>query len=172
MKECEVLENCQNYLNGRDKCWLCDNYKLYIPEDKRILSPAQIQKKEERKAEKARKKNSEASKRGKRAKRKGYAGENEIVKLLQKYGIEAERVPLSGALKGKLSGDINCTIKGQEKKIESKRRKDGFKQLYKYLEQDDCEYVFMRADRKDWIVAMTFDEWLDLVKDTESQDAV
>ncbi|MDD4378319.1 MAG: hypothetical protein PHH48_09305 [Eubacteriales bacterium] len=165
MKECEVLENCQNYLNGRDKCWLCDNYKLYIPEDKKILSPAQVQKREERKAEKKRQKDSEASKRGKRAKRKGYTGENEIVKLLQKYGIQAERVPLSGALKGKLCGDINCIINGQGKKIESKRRKDGFKELYKFIEQDDCEYVFLRADRKKWLVAMTFEEWLELVKE-------
>lgn len=164
MDVCEVRENCKNYLNGREQCWMCDDYKLYIPEDKRILSPAQVQKKEERKAEKARLKSSEASKRGKRAKRKGYTGENEIVKLLQKYDIEAERVPLSGALKGKLGGDINCIIKGQGKKIESKRRKDGFKELYKFIEQDDCEYIFMRADRRDWIVAMTFGEWLELVK--------
>ena len=144
---------------------MCENYSLYIPEDKKILSPAQIQKREERKAEKARLKASEASKRGKKSKRKGYTGEREIVQLLNKYGIEAERVPLSGALKGKLSGDIDCTIKGESKKIEVKRRKDGFKELYKFIEQDDSDYIFMRADRKDWIVAMTFGEWLELVKD-------
>lgn len=165
MDECKVIENCENYQFERDKCWICEDYSLYIPEDKKILSPAQIQKKEERKAEKARLKASEASKRGKKSKRKGYTGEYEIVKLLNKYGIEAERVPLSGALKGKLSGDIDCTIKGESKKIESKRRKDGFKELYKFIEQDDCDYIFMRADRKDWIVAMTFGEWLELVKD-------
>lgn len=165
MDECIVIENCQNYQYEKDQCWMCKNYSLYIPEDKKILSPAQIQKREERKAEKARLKASEASKRGKKSKRKGYTGEREIVQLLNKYGIKAERVPLSGALKGKLSGDIDCTIKGESKKIESKRRKDGFKELYKFIEQDDCDYIFMRADRKDWIVAMTFGEWLELVKD-------
>lgn len=165
MIECEVIENCQNYQYEKDQCWMCENYSLYIPEDKKILSPAQIQKKEERKAERARLKASKASKRGKKSKRKGYTGEREIVQLLNKYGIKAERVPLSGALKGKLSGDIDCTIKGESKKIESKRRKDGFKELYKFIEQDDCDYIFMRADRKDWIVAMTFGEWLELVKD-------
>ena len=144
---------------------MCENYSLYIPEDKKILSPAQIQKREERKAEKARLKASEASKRGKSAKRKGYSGEREVVQLLEKFGIEAERVPLSGSLKGKLSGDVDCTIKGESKKIEVKRRKDGFKELYKFIEQDDSDYIFMRADRKDWIVAMTFGEWLELVKD-------
>lgn len=165
MIECEVRENCQNYQYEKDQCWICEDYSLYIPEDKKILSPAQIKRKEERKAEKARLKASEASKRGKSAKRKGYSGEREVVQLLEKFGIEAERVPLSGSLKGKLSGDVDCTIKGESKKIEVKRRKDGFKELYKFIEQDDSDYIFMRADRKDWIVAMTFGEWLELVKD-------
>ncbi|WP_427340629.1 hypothetical protein [Caloranaerobacter sp. DY30410] len=165
MEKCEVKENCLCYIAGMGKCWFCENYSEYRPRDKSILSPAQIERKERRKQEKKEKRSSEASKRGKRAKRKGYAGENEIVKLLKKYNIPAERVPLSGALKGKLAGDINCIIHQKEKKIESKRRKDGFKELYRFLEQDNCNYVFMRADRKDWIVAMTFNEWLELVKE-------
>lgn len=164
MNDCTVIENCQNYQMNRDQCWMCEDYSLYIPEDKKILSPMQIRKKEERKAEKKRKKASEASKRGKSAKRKGYSGEREVVQLLEKFGIEAERVPLSGALKGRLSGDVDCTIKGENKKIEVKRRKDGFKELYKFIEQDDSDYIFLRADRKDWLIVMTFDEWLDLAK--------
>ncbi len=160
MQDCEVKGNCKTFETGQ--CWHCEDYALYMPIDKRILCQRQIRNREERKALKAEKKSSEASRRGKRAKRKGYEGENEIVHLLRKYGITAERVPLSGALKGKLAGDINCTIHDREKKIESKRRADGFKELYKYLEQDDCSYVFMRADRKDWIVAMPFKEWLEL----------
>lgn len=162
--DCKVKDNCLNHLELRDRCWICENYNLYRPNDIKILSPAQIERREKRKQDNKEKKASEASKRGKAAKRKGYTGENEIVKLLNKYNIPAERVPLSGALKGKLAGDINTIIAGKEKKIESKRRKDGFKELYKFLEQDDCNYVFMRADRKDWIVAMPFTEWLELVK--------
>lgn len=163
MEECKVSENCLNEIELREQCWICENYNLYRPQDKKILSPAQIEKKEKRKTEKKEKKASDASKRGRAAKRKGYTGENEIVKLLQKYDIPAERVPLSGALKGNLAGDINTIIHGKKKKIESKRRKDGFKELYKFLEQDDCDYIFMRADRKGWIVAMPFEEFLDLV---------
>lgn len=167
MSNCEVKENCLNHIEGRDQCWICDNYNQYRPKDKKILSPTQMEKREKRKQEKKEKKSSPASKRGKRAKRKGWEGENEIVKLLSKYNIPAERVPLSGALKGKLAGDINLIIHNIEKKGEVKRRKDGFKELYKFLEQDGCNYVFMRADRKDWIVAMTFNEWLNLVKEGE-----
>jgi len=165
--DCKVKDNCLNHLELRDQCWICEEYKMYRPKNIRILSPAQIERREKRKQDKKEKRASEASKRGKAAKRKGYTGENEIVKLLSKYDIPAERVPLSGALKGNLAGDINTIIAGKEKKIESKRRKDGFKELYKFLEQDGCNYIFMRADRKDWIVAMTFEEWLDLVKGAE-----
>ena len=165
MDECKVIENCENYQFERDKCWICEDYSLYIPEDKKILSPAQVQRKEERKAEKARLKASEASKRGKKSKRKGYSGEREVVQLLQKFNIEAERVPLSGSLKGKLSGDVDCIIKGENKKIEVKRRKDGFKELYNILEQDDCHYGFLRADRREWIVVMKFNEFLELAGD-------
>lgn len=162
LNECEVRENCNTY--GQDKCWICEDYSLYNPIDKKILCKRTIRQREERKIAKKEQKASEASKRGRAAKRKGYAGENEIVHLLEKYNIEAKRVPLSGALKGELSGDINCTIKGKRRKIESKRRADGFKEDYKYLEQDGCDFVFKRADRKGWMVVMTFDTWLDLVK--------
>lgn len=160
--DCEVRENCNTY--SQDKCWICEDYSLYSPIDKRILCKRQIRQREEKKLQKKQLKESSASKRGKRAKKKGYEGEREIVLLLEKYNIEAKRVPLSGALKGELAGDIKCTIKGKPRKIESKRRADGFKEDYKYLEQDGCDFVFKRADRKGWIVEMTFETWLDLVK--------
>lgn len=97
MEECEVRENCKTYMQGR--CWACNDYSLYWPEDPRILCKRQIREREERKVKKKMQKESEASKRGKKAKKKGTAGEREVVDLLAKYGIQAERVPLSGALK-------------------------------------------------------------------------
>ena len=92
MKECEVIENCKSYEHG--KCWCCNDYSLYWPEDKRILCKRQIRQREERKLTKKIKKENDASKIGKRSKKKGYEGEREVVELLNKYGIEAERVPL------------------------------------------------------------------------------
>lgn len=75
--------------------------------------------------------------------RKGKAGENEVVKLLQRYGIQAERVPLSGALKSsKYAGDV-VLVNG--KRIEVKRRKTGLKTIQKWLSQDKyVNYVFFR----------------------------
>lgn len=163
MNECEVRENCKTYMQG--KCWICENYSLYWPEDKRILCKRQIQEREERKLQKKMQKESEASKRGKRAKRKGWEGENEVVKLLQKNGIEAERVPLSGALKSeKYSCDVVAQING-EKRIEVKRRKSGLTSIYNWLNEDEnSNILMMRQDNKDWLVCMTFNEFLNLVQ--------
>ena len=167
--DCKVRENCRNYTCVRDQCWCCEGYKLYIPENPKILSPAQIQKKEEKKAEKARLKQSEASKRGKRSKKKGYIGENEVVKLLQQYHIPAERVPLSGALKSdKYSCDVTCHIKDSTKRIEVKRRKSGMKTIQKWLNEDkNSNYVFFRedGDKDNWVVIMPIQEFIELVGD-------
>lgn len=95
---------------------------------------------------------------GKKSRRKGKGGEYEIVHLLQEHGINAKRVPLSGATDFQ-KGDviINNTITA-----EVKRRRNGFKQLYSWLE--DRNLVFMRADRKDWIVAMDIEFFLQLMR--------
>ena len=165
MEICEVRNNCLNELEERGQCWMCDNYNQYRPKDRKILSPFQIEKKEKNKQNKKEKKASEASKRGKKSKKKGYAAENEVVKLLQKYNIDSERVPLSGSLKGKFAGDVNCIINKQEKTIEVKRRKEGFKTIYNAINQDACtNYLFMREDRNDWLVCMKFEEFLELIK--------
>lgn len=166
MKECEVRENCKTYDQG--KCWICEDYNLYNPINKKILCKRQIREREERKIQKELKKQSEASKRGKRAKRKGYAGEVEIVKLLQKYGIKAERVPLSGALKSeKYSCDIVIWLdENKTKRAESKRRKSGLKTLQKWLNQDkNSSYIFFREDYGDWLVVMPVLEFIELVKE-------
>lgn len=170
MIECEVRENCKSF--EQRKCWICEDYSLYWPENPHILCKRQIRQREERRLAKKMKRESEASKRGKRAKRKGYTGEKEVVELLQKYGIEAERVPLSGALKSqKYSCDVVCKIKDIEKRIEVKRRKTGLNTIYKWLEQDkNSNMFFMRQDNKGWLVCMTIDEFLLLVKEGDNQN--
>lgn len=113
------------------------------------------------------KKQTEASKRGKRSKRKGYDGEAEVVKLLQKYGIDAERVPLSGALKSeKYSCDV---VLPNGKRIEVKRRKSGLKTIQKWLEEDqNSNYIFFREDYGDWIVIMPVMEFLELIQEAQT----
>ena len=122
------------------------------------------EKKKQRKQEKKAFKQTDASKRGKRAKAKGREGETEIVQLLAKYGIESERMPLSGALGGKYANDVKLILGG--KRAEVKRRKSGLKTVYTWLEQDGANYLFFRpdGDRNKWIAAMPLLEFVELVK--------
>lgn len=82
---------------------------------------------------------------GKKSRRKGYRLEHELEKKLKELGFTAQRVPLSGGTKG-FSGDI--IVNG--KRAEVKGRDDGFKSIYKWLEEVDI--LFVRADRKEWLV--------------------
>lgn len=109
------------------------------------------------------KKYSKATKRARRSKKKGYEGEAEVVKVLNRYGIEAERVPLSGMLKSeKYSCDV---VLPSGKRIEVKRRKSGLKMIQKWLNEDEhSNYVFFREDYGDWIVIMPLLEFVELVQ--------
>ena len=97
---------------------------------------------------------------GSRSRNKGYRGENELVKLLRSYGIRAERVPLSGAVGGKYSGDVILEYKGRELVGEVKRRERGFVSLYKWLDQKDI--LFLRSNRREWLVVMRLGDLLEV----------
>jgi hypothetical protein len=64
--------------------------------------------------------------RGRAAKRKGYRAERKVADALG-----GERVPLSGSLGGKLSGDVVDKLGNT---VEVKQRKSGFGLLYRCLE--------------------------------------
>lgn len=62
--------------------------------------------------------------------------------------IDGERVPLSGAAGGSYTGDVE----GLGMRWEVKIRKDGFKELYKWMDGKDA--LAVRADRKEWLVVI------------------
>lgn len=99
---------------------------------------------------------------GKRSKRKGYVGEAEFAKL-----TGGKRQILSGALGGEHSGDV---VLPNGWKVEVKRRKNGLKTLYKWFEEGDIkpDCVAFRADRKDWIVSMKLERFLELMEGKEN----
>lgn len=89
---------------------------------------------------------------------KGKRGEREVVNLLKAEGHHAQRTAPLQAAEGDDSGaDV---LLDDKYKIEVKRRKNGFKTLYDYIENVD--FVFMRADRKKHIVAMSVETFLEL----------
>ena len=88
--------------------------------------------------------------------RKGYRGEYNLVRKLKEHGLSAERVPLSGSTSF-AKGDV--VVEGLVGEV--KWRKDGFKQIYKWLEGRDL--LFLKADRKPYLVVMKLDEFMKLL---------
>jgi hypothetical protein len=81
---------------------------------------------------------------------KGSRLERAIVRLLQARGLAGERVPLSGAARGRFGGDISVPVLGRDLRGEAKARANGFNRLYEWLE--GCHFLVLRADREAMLV--------------------
>lgn len=92
---------------------------------------------------------------GKPSRDKGARRERELVKLFREWGLEAYRVPLSGATEHS-KGDVDVYKIGRDAPLcgESKARKDGFKQLYAWLEKDGADYLALRKDNAEWLFVL------------------
>jgi DNA-binding transcriptional regulator YiaG len=97
---------------------------------------------------------------GKAQRDKGMRFEREVAKELG-----GTRVPLSGAMGGEYIGDV----KALGLTIECKARKDGFKQLYKWLSSSDA--LVIKADGKENLFIIRTYELLRLLNiDHKSED--
>jgi Holliday junction resolvase len=78
----------------------------------------------------------------KKSRDKGNREERLIVGILENFGIEAKRVPLSGSMRG-FKGDIRAKFPQRENEvtIESKVRANGFNRLYDWLKGNDMLIV-------------------------------
>ena len=74
---------------------------------------------------------------GRRSRNKGARIEREIVRALQAKGFAASRVPLSGAVGGRFSGDVVLPLLGGDLCVEVNARADGFRELYSWLASRD-----------------------------------
>ena len=88
------------------------------------------------------------------SKRKGDRVEREIVEALRTIGVDAHRVPLSGAVGGDYSGDLRLTVAGRRFVAEVKARAggDGFKTLEKWLAENDL--LVLRRDRAEPLIVL------------------
>jgi Holliday junction resolvase len=95
---------------------------------------------------------------GKMQRDKGARVEREIVKILN-----GKRVPLSGAT-SYAKGDVEA----HGMTFEVKARKDGFKQIYGWLEGEDVDALVIKADRKEPLVVQpiqTFKKQMEALED-------
>jgi hypothetical protein len=89
---------------------------------------------------------------GRRSRNKGARTERSIVNALQASGIEAVRVPLSGAVGGRFAGDIVLPLMGRDLCVEVKARAAGFRELYSWLTNRDV--LVVKADRQEPLVVL------------------
>lgn len=102
---------------------------------------------------------------GRSSKVKGSSFERNIVNTLKENGIEAKRVPLSGALDD-LPGDVkfgpDCKLQGECKHHENMNKK-----LWEWLEGNDA--LFIKRNHCEPLVVMTLDEYMKLLKEHHVQ---
>jgi hypothetical protein len=98
---------------------------------------------------------------GKFSKDKGARSERFFVNKLKGAGIDAKRVPLSGAM-ANYPHDINLAWPGGgDRAFEAKHRADGFKEIYKWLKPADG--LFIRADRQEGLAVLRMADFCDLL---------
>lgn len=106
---------------------------------------------------------------GRKSKDKGYRGEANFVNLMQDHGIGAERMPLSGALGGKWAGDVKVWTTFHEWLFEGKVRANGFKKIYDWIEPANIDALFLKADRKPYLIVMKVEKFIELINEAEPQ---
>tara|TARA_R100000426_G_scaffold68884_1_gene47927 strand:- start:3849 stop:4154 length:306 start_codon:yes stop_codon:yes gene_type:complete len=97
------------------------------------------------------------------ARDKGARFEREFAKSIGGY-----RVPLSGAMGGEYSGDV----KGLGMTFECKVRKDGFKKIYEWLNNEHVDALAIKADRKDTLIVMPLETFMDYMRKNISEYSV
>jgi len=107
-----------------------------------------------------------------KAKAKGTGYENEVTNYLNEHVLlVAERV---GKIIGN-PGDVEVSVEFgvhplrarlQTYVIECKRRASAWKQIYKWLDKNDNDFLFMRADHEKSLVVMRPEQFVKLLSGT------
>jgi Holliday junction resolvase len=103
---------------------------------------------------------------GRASRDKGNRLERSLVHALQNAGFAAERVPLSGAARGRFGGDLSVPLLGVDRRVEVKCRGDGFRQLYTWL--DGADFLIVRADRSEPLVVIPLRLAVEIAKAAEN----
>lgn len=108
----------------------------------------------------------------KSAKAKGRLGQQEVRDRLLQNFPDLHPDDIKSTVMGDTGADIQLSPAARKLiplSIEVKRRKDGLKTAYTYVEQavkhgDGEPVVFFRADRKPWLVIVGMEHYMDLIK--------
>lgn len=99
------------------------------------------------------------------SKNKGKAGELEVVKLFKSYGFKnaMRSQQYSGANHdADVIGVPELHI--EVKRVERLNVDNAIEQCHRDKREEDLGVVVHRKNNKDWLVTMTFDEWIEIYK--------
>ncbi len=96
---------------------------------------------------------------GATSRRKGVRAEQTVVNILKAAGLDARRVPLSGAAEG-YPGDVKVMKGGEELTLEVKIGSSVPLTPYRWL--GDNHAVVMRRDGCQWLVVMPLASWVEV----------
>jgi Holliday junction resolvase len=96
-----------------------------------------------------------------KSRRKGARVELELVHRLQGAGFAAEKI--SGMYKP--GPDLTVPLLGVDRRVEVKSRADGFRELYKWLQ--DRDFLVVRADRSEPLVILPLSLAISIAKAAE-----
>ena len=104
---------------------------------------------------------------GSAPRRKGDRIERELVHLHKALGVDAQRVPLSGAAGGRFSGDVDIYPFGQDEgalvsEVKARSNGAGFATIERWLGDNDL--LFLRRDRADPMVVLPWKTYVRLLK--------
>ena len=110
---------------------------------------------------------------GRRSQRKGYVVENAIVNLHKDAGIEATRVPLSGATgyRGNV-GDVDVRVFPDGElipcEIKARANGEGFTTLERWM--GNHEVMFLKRNRQKPMVVISWDLWIETLKRMKGEE--
>lgn len=105
-----------------------------------------------------------------RSKQKGDRDERGLCDAARAVGLEARRVPLSGAAEG-FKGDVYITdARGKRWTAECKCRANSFKQIYSWM-APHVDVLTLKADRQPRLVVMREDTFLALISTAQEVTA-
>lgn len=97
---------------------------------------------------------------GRHSRNKGAGYEREVVHEARAFGLDAKRVPLSGAAEG-FKGDVLIQSGDEEYRCELKRRKSLPSYFTDYLADNDA--VIVRQDNGTSMVLLPLAGWLEML---------
>lgn len=85
--------------------------------------------------------------------------ERELVNALKAAGLDAERIPLSGATSF-AKNDVR--LDGYTFEVKARQNGTGFSSLHTWLEKDNADFLALRQNGKPFLVAMDLETFIKL----------